>query len=111
MKKIFGAGILAGIAILASDLVVGKFFEFIFPAIKGEYQSGVFRPWSDPRMMLYFLYPFIVGLILAFAWSKIKIFFTDKTTLNRGMNFGLLAWLFFVLPGMFVTYTSFVVSL
>ncbi len=60
--------------------------------------------------MLYFLYPFIVGFILSYAWGRVKPLFAQGTAAARGMRFGALACLFFVLPGMFVTYSSFAVS-
>jgi len=111
MKNILWPGLLAGVVIFISDLVIGKVAGMIRPTITGEYMAGLFRPWSDPRMMLYFLYPFIVGIIMAYVWSRVKGLFTGATAMQNGRNFGLFAWLAVCLPGMFVTYTSFVVSL
>lgn len=96
---------------LVFDWIIGKVFQLLQPSLADEYLSGIFRPWSDPRMMLYFLYPFIVGIIMAFIWDKTKGLFTGETTMKNGINFGLIAFVVFVLPGMFVTYTSFTVSL
>ena len=110
MKKVFWTGILAGFVILVSDFVAGALFKFVFPALSGQYMTGTFRPWSDPKMMLYFLYPFIIGIMLSYAWSKMKTLFISPSALMRGKYFGLFAWVFLCLPGMFVTYTSFTVS-
>lgn len=103
MKKIIIPGLIAGIAMFVVSLLTTQVFNFIVPGLAGQYQnSALFRPWSDPLMTLFFLYPFIMGQILAYLWTIIK---------KSPLNFALIYWLIASVPGMFVTYTSFVVSL
>jgi hypothetical protein len=62
-------------------------------------------------MSLYFLYPFILGVILAFIWDKTKDLIKDKKIVKRALKFAFYYWLVSSIPGMFITYSSFVVSL
>jgi hypothetical protein len=110
MKKVFWTGILAGVVILISNMIVGAIFQFFQPAIKDQYMTAIFRPWSDYRMSLFFLHPFIVGLVLSYIWGKTRNLFTNLSKMRNGFNFGLLAWIFLTIPGMYVTYTTFAVS-
>lgn len=83
----------------------------LLPDIQKEYQNiNLFRPWSDPLMSLYFLYPFVLGLPLAFFWDKTKQVFRGSS-LNKAVNFGIWYFLIATVPGMFITYSSFQVSL
>lgn len=77
--------------------------EFIFPSLAAQYKTALFRPWSDPLMMLYFAFPLVSGFALTYLW--------DITKVKDPMKF---AWIYFVvatIPGMFITLTSFNVSL
>ncbi len=105
MKKLIVPGLLSGVAMLVAGMILNRLYPLIVPALTKEYENpAMFRPWSDPLMMLFFLYPFILGFVLAFLWNK-KI--ADKNPLK----FALVYWLIASVPGMFVTYTSFAVSL
>lgn len=96
---------------LLVGLAVDSVFKAVIPSIADEYESsGLFRPWSDPIMSLYFLYPFLVGLILAWVWSKVKGIFVSTGGWNTGVRFGLVYWLV-TLPGMLISYASFPLSL
>lgn len=111
MKKIFWPGFLAGIAMIVAGFILNFIVEGIFPGLKIEYEtSGLFRPWSDPLMWLYFVQPFATGWILAWVWSYVKVFFTRPKLLCRGVGFGLVYALFSI-PGMIMSYSSFPVSL
>ena len=111
MKKIIVSGLVAGVAIFVVSMVLSQLTNFLLPNIAQEYQnSGIFRPWSDPLMSLYFLYPFILGLVLAWFWDKTKGSFKN-TKCGRGVCFGFSYWLVASIPGMLITYSSFTVSL
>jgi hypothetical protein len=112
VKKIVWPGILAGVAILIVEIfITTNLFYFLFPSMVSEYKNiSIFRPWNDPLMSLYFLYPFLLGLVLAWFWNKTKNLFKGKEILKRGLRF---AWTYFIiagLPGMFITYSSFQLS-
>ena len=111
MKKIIISGLIAGVGIFIISMGFSFLLGYLFPAIQAEYQNpNLFRPWSDPLMSLYFAYPFILGLGLAFFWNKTKEVFKGKG-FNRAINFA--GWYFLIaaIPGMLITYSSFPVSL
>lgn len=110
MKKIIISGIVAGIAVLVLSMLWMNAYGMVFPAVAAEYKTAMFRPWTDPLMTAFFAYPLILGLALAWAWSRTKSLFKQEEFWKRGTMFGLSVWLIATIPGMFVTYTSFVVS-
>ena len=109
MKKIIWPGILAGILMLIAGMIVSSFMQWIFPSLAKEYAAGLMRPWTDPLMMVFFLYPFLLGIILAWAWDKSKSLFKG-TQAQKGRAFAGSIILISTIPGMFVTYTSFKIS-
>lgn len=99
----FKKGLIAGLA----NLVVGFGYNFLLgillPNIAKEYElSGIFRPWSDPLMMAFYLAPLISGIAIAYLWQKL-----DKP---KPVDLANIYLLIVTLPGMFITYTSFNVS-
>jgi len=110
MKKIILPGIIIGVINLILGMAVSYLF-MIYPSVADDYMNpGLMRPWSDPLMSLFFLYPFVQGIILAWAWNKSKNIF-QGTWEKRGIKFGLAIFLISVVPGMFVTYSSFPLSI
>ena len=111
MKKVVIPGLIIGVLILIVSMAINYLMNLVLPSLQAEYQgSGMFRPWSDPLMQIYFAYPFIVGLVLAWLWDKVK------GLLSGGMWSKVLqlTWGYFLvatLPGMFITYSSFNISL
>jgi hypothetical protein len=112
MKKNFPLGLLAGLAMLIVGLAVSRVFLMVFPGINAEYMNpAIFRPWSDPLMRLYFLYPLVLGIILAFFWGMVKNSVKGTQVWLKGINFGLGYFVLAGIPGMLITYSSFKVSL
>lgn len=110
MKKILLPGLVTGLALLVVGMLTNAFLGAVFPALQSEYQtSGLFRPWSDPRMSLIFLNYFIQGVILAWVWSKTKTLFPINAFWKKGGAFALAYWVV-GLPGMIITYSSFRIS-
>ena len=110
MKKIIISGLLTGLIIFLASQVTNRIFGVIFPAINAEYQNpNLFRSFSDPLMLLFFVYPFLLGIILAWFWNKTRSIFGEN--IKGGINFGLTYWVVAVIPGMFVTYASMPYSL
>ncbi len=106
MKKIIWPGLLLGLIMLVVNMVVSYLFMLI-PSVKADYASSLMRSWQDPIMYAFFLYPFILGIIFALVWNKVKSSFKGK---ERGCHLG---WMFFLIttvPGMYITYTSFTLS-
>jgi len=110
MKKILGLGLLVGLAMTILGLALSRFFYFIWPSLNTEYQNAaLFRPWSDPLMSIYFVYPFLLGIILAWLWAKTKSLFAGGY-FKKGFSFGLIYWLV-TIPGMVISYSTFPISL
>ncbi|HLG34309.1 MAG TPA: hypothetical protein VI757_05460 [Bacteroidia bacterium] len=111
MKKIIPAGLIAGAIMLAAGMFTGFVFQLAVPSIRNEYQNAnLFRPWSDPLMSLYFIHPFLVGVIMAWLWSKTKDLIQGTTPGQKGMRFGMIYFLISV-PGMLISYSSFPISI
>ena len=111
MKKIIWPGILAAIVTFIVGMGLTFLYNAVFPAIKAEYENtGLFRSAQDPLMMVFFAYPLVLGIALSWLWDKTKSSFKG-TTAQRGINFGIAYFIIATIPGMFITYTSFQVSL
>jgi len=108
MKKIVLPAIVAGILMTISNMIISIIMNKVVPGIMTEYQTpGLFRPWSDPLMQAFFAHPFILALALAYVWDKIK----GSLPGNRVLGFVWGCFLVATLPGMFISYTSFQISL
>ena len=67
-------GLIAGGVNFIVAMAINFGFMALIPSLAREYQNpGLFRPWSDPLMMLFFLNPFILGF-LEFVWAMMDIF-------------------------------------
>ncbi len=105
-------GLLAGVGIFVISIAVSFFSQLIMPTITSEYTNqNVFRPWTDPLMSLFYVYPFVLGVLLSVMWDKTKKLLTDKEYYMRGLKFGFWYWVASSIAGMFITYSSFQVSL
>ena len=111
MKKIIGHGLLAGLVMLIVAMILSYAFNAIWPSLAAEYaKTDIFRPWDDPIMSLFFAYYFVLGIIFAWVWSKTKQLFKGKCC-HRALHFGLAMWLVLSIPGMWMSYASFQLSL
>lgn len=109
MKKIL-TGLLAGAVMLGLGMLVGQVFQLIDPSLKTEYENpNLFRPWTDPLMLLYFVEPFVMGIIMAWLWDMTKSVIKGNTLLEKGIYFGLIYWVISI-PGMIMSYSSFPLS-
>ncbi len=74
MKKVITFGLLGRLIMLAVGLLMSQLFLMMAPALKTEYENpNLFRPWSDPVMLLYFVHPFLLGTCLAWVWRQTNI--------------------------------------
>jgi len=109
-KKVVWPGVLVGVIMLAVGMAMNYFMNFVFPSLQVEYEtSGVFRPWDDPLMSLYFLYPIAIGLVLAWVWDKTKALFKGSDS-KRAINFALAYWILTSIPSVIINYSSFPIS-
>jgi hypothetical protein len=110
-KKIFIPGLITGIAMLSAGMGTSWAFNQMIPGLELEYQNpGLFRPWSDPAMLLYFVHPFVIGIILAWFWDRTKTVFPASTAFVNGLQFAFAYWIF-SLGGMLMSYSSFPISI
>jgi len=104
VKFFWKKGLLAGLANLVVGLGINQLVGVLLPAVASQYQNtAMFRPWSDPLMTVYFAYPFILGLVAAYLW--------DKVGKPKPLEFAKFYFIIATIPGMFITYTSFQISL
>ena len=109
MKKILGYGLLAGLIMFVASTVLSWLLNLLIPGLRDQYNSPVFRPWSDPLMSLMFVQPFIVGIILAWVWTRVKDCI-KASGYSKGLVFALAYWIV-SLPGMLISYGSFPISI
>lgn len=111
MKKTLVTGIITGAAMLVLGLAIGQIFAKFAPSLKAEYENpNLFRPWTDPLMSLYFVQPFVMGILLAWVWNMTKGVIKGDNLLQKGFYFGLVYWTL-SFPGMIMSYSSFPLSL
>ncbi len=109
-KKIILPGLLAGLLMLIAGMVFSFISNAIVPALMAEYQNlDIFRAFDDPLMSLFFLYPFVFGLALSWAWDQVKKSFKGSAK-ERGLNFSLMVFFIATVPGMLISYASFQIS-
>lgn len=110
MKKAILFGLLTGVLLLAVGMGLNYLLNALFPQLVTEYENvAIYRPWDDPKMSLFFIYPFLVALLLAFVWMKHKNAF-QGSALRRGLKFGFAYFVIAIIPGMLMSYSSFQVS-
>lgn len=109
-KSIVLPGLLAGFLMLLAGFAVSFISGALFPAIALEYQNlDVFRAFDDPLMSLFFLYPFVFGVALSWAWDRVKKAFKGSAK-ERGWQFALTVFAIATIPGMLISYASFQIS-
>ena len=112
MKKIILVGLLGGALMLIVGMLTGQLYQNFFPSIKTEFENiNLFRAWSDPMMSLFFVHPFLLGIILAWVWTKVNAVIIADTDSMKGIYFGLAVWRMSTVPGMLISYSSFPISL
>lgn len=110
-ENMWKKGIMAGFANLMVGLGFNFFLGVIMPSLSQEYQNtSIFRPWTDPLMIIYFAYPFILGVTLFYLWEKVSKQFSGDPV-NKAFQFAKLYFVIATIPGMFISYTSFQISL
>lgn len=112
MKKIFIPGVVAGVVMLVAAVVVGLLTSLALPSMAKEYENtNLFRSMSDPIMLLYFVYPFLLGVALAWVWDRTKGVIGEGSIWMRGGKFARAFWIVSALPGILMSYSSFPISL
>lgn len=104
-------GVFAGAIILIIGMLMSQLFQFLIPSIQAEYENqNLFRSWNDPLMSIYFVEPFLTGIILVWIWEMTKEIIPFNNQIKKGACFGLIYWIT-TIPGMVMSYASFPLSL
>lgn len=82
---------------------------WLFPSLAVQYFDPTFDTQSE-RAILYFIHPFIAGVVFAWFWNRCKGYLKGSF-LGRGIEFGVLYWLVAVFPMMWLIYSAINVSL
>lgn len=107
-KKIIISTIVVGLVMLILAFVnTSTWAPILHPGMMDEYESSVYRSWEDPWMSYVFVHPFLVAFMMAITFSLFDPF-KGKLCWKRGAKFGLLFWLITIVPGMLISYSSFV---
>ena len=93
-------------AMVIVNMALSPIFEAVFPGFKKAYMNPVFRPWEDPIMMLFFIYPIALGFGLSFVWDRTKQLFKGNACWN-GFNFGLIYFCVTGIPTFFINFSTF----
>lgn len=112
MKKILVPGLIAGLVMLVAGMVIGQLCTLALPSMAKEYENAsLFRQWSDPIASLFFLYPFFLGIALAWVWDRTKGVIGEGSIWVKGSRFARAFWIVSTLPGILMSYSSFPISL
>ena len=110
MKKLLIPGFVAAIAIFIGGALSQYFFNSMNDSLSKEVETfGEFRSMKDPLMYIYFIYPLVLGYILAWLWdwgqSKIR-----GNKFVKVFRFTLGYWIIAIVPGMLMTFSTFKLS-
>ena len=109
IRKIILSGLVAG-AVLLILSVLGLYITiWLLPNIASQYFDPAFDTQSS-RVMIYYLHPFVIGMALAWFWSRFKSSLTGSL-LARGIEFGVIYVLIATLPMMWLIYSAMSISL
>ena len=109
MKKVFVAGLVAGVVLLILSVLGLYMTIWFFPAIASQYFDPAFDTGSG-KVMLYYVHPFVISMALSWFWSRFKEVLTGSF-LTRGIEFGIIYVLIATLPMMLLIYSAMNVSL
>lgn len=103
-KNFLFSGALAGIVIFIIIMVVNYLMQIVFSGYDVNALPGM-RALDDPILMMFFLYPLVLGFAMAFVYQKVKEALPGSY-MDKAKKYALLAWLLSGLPSIWVVYTS-----
>jgi hypothetical protein len=102
-RTIVLSGLVAGIVVLALSMIISTVTQVLFDynvlALAG------MRSVNDPVSILFFLFPFVVGVAMAVLYDFTKKSFTGTAT-RKGLVLGLLGWIVYGIPSAFIVFSS-----
>ena len=107
-KKVLWTGVLAGVLMLLVNILLNVIYSRIYPAFTEVYANTViFRAMDDPLMMMFWVYPLVLGLGLAWVWGYTKSIFKKDSIFMTGLKFGLAYFVVVGLPMFIINVTNF----
>jgi len=105
------AGLIAGVAVTLVNVLFHFVTQSLYPAFQLEMHTcKAIRPLEDPRMMYAGLvHPILESVLFSFIFSHFKL--AAGTDVFSAVALAAQIWFVCTLPGMFLTYSSFRVSL
>jgi hypothetical protein len=109
-RKILLAGVAGGILLFILQIVFSALGNLIAPY--DVFAIGGMRARSDPVMLLFFAYPFVLSFASAAVFDRVKGALGSGGSGcccgGPGLTFGFILILLITVPGMFVIYSSMV---
>jgi hypothetical protein len=105
MKNKYLLAIVIGLIMLITTMGLSNILAVVLPDVQSEYVNPAFRPWDDPIMSLFFVYPISIGILLTYLWFK------TRKSWKSGLDFGITLALLLSIPSFLVNYSSFTFSL
>ncbi|MBI4044193.1 MAG: hypothetical protein HY392_00620 [Candidatus Diapherotrites archaeon] len=103
VKKLVLSGIAGGVVFYILSTIgvaiIQAFAPFNYLDLPG------MRQITDPVLLLFFLYPFVLSFAMAIAYQKFEPSLSGNF-FDKGKKFGLMMWLVSSLPSAFIVYTS-----
>jgi hypothetical protein len=103
VRAVAVSGLAAGIVALALSMVISTATQALF-----DYDvmtlAGM-RSVNDPVSILFFLFPFVIGVAMAILYDFTKKSFTGTAT-RKGVVLGLLGWIVYGIPSAFIVFSS-----
>ena len=101
--RFLAAGVCAGIVISIASYIVSAGIQAVSPY--NMLALGGIRGASDPMMLAFFAYPFVLGFAMAALYTIFKKSFSGNDE-RREVRLGLAYWLVYSVPSAFVVFTS-----
>src|SRR3989338_311219 len=103
VKKLVLSGIAGGVVFYILSTIgvaiIQAFAPFSYLELPG------MRQITDPILLLFFLYPFVLSFAMAIVYQKFEPSLSGNF-LEKGKKFGMMMWLVSSLPSAFIVYTS-----
>jgi hypothetical protein len=104
MKNKYLLALSIGILMLVVSFILNMLSSAVLPGVQAEYVNPAFRPWTDPVMSAFFLYPVVLGVLLTWVWLK------TRKSWKSGLDYGLTMGVLWALPAFIVNFSTFTFS-
>ena len=107
-KKVLWTGVLAGVLMTFVNALLNIVYSRAYPSFNEIYaNTAIFRAMDDPLMMMFWVYPLVLGIGLAWAWDYTKNIFKKDSIFMAGLKFGFAYFVVAGLPAFIINVTSF----